>query len=569
MQLQHIPLDQLTISPLNMRHSRKAPDVSDILPSIQERGIQQPLLVRKNGKGFEIVAGRRRYFSLKEIEQQGQKSDPVPCAIMADGDDVAALEASLIENIARCDPDEMTRYETFARLVKQGKTPADIATTFGATEIMVKRSLALGNLTPAIRNAYRDEEINDETIRHLTLASKKQQAEWFKLFKDPEERAPLAWQLKQWLFGAEIKTSSALFDLKDYKGSIVADLFGDDGYFDDAEKFWKLQNKCIAAKRDEFVKAGWDDVIIWDIGQHFASWNYVKATKKEGGNIFIVASTDGEVEIHEGLITRKEYDRRQRKAASGEEGSGTTEVRPELTKAAQNYIELHRHAAVRHSLLNDQGAALRLMVAHAIGGSGLWRTEPDPQRADKKEIAESVGSSKAVTAFADARKPILKLLGLAADRPTVVRSCYYDYDVGKLFFTLLKLSDKEVIQVLTYVMAETLDCGTSVVEALGCHLKVDMADYWQPDDTFFSLLRDKASINAMLRHIGGKQVADGNVASTAKAQKKIIQDFINGEGRKKAEGWLPHYMQFPFKAYVKGRGGSLSSNVAKIKSLIS
>ena len=162
MQLQHIPLDQLTISPLNMRHSRKAPDVSDIMPSIREKGIQQPLLVRKNGKGFEIVAGRRRYFSLKEIEQQGQKPDPVPCAIMADGDDAAALEASLIENIARCDPDEMTRYETFARLVKQGKTPADIATTFGATEIMVKRSLALGNLTPAIRNAYRDEEINDE-----------------------------------------------------------------------------------------------------------------------------------------------------------------------------------------------------------------------------------------------------------------------------------------------------------------------------------------------------------------------------------------------------------------------
>jgi len=568
MQLQHIPLDQLTVSPLNMRHSRKVPDVSDILPSIQERGIQQPLLVRKNGKGFEIVAGRRRYFSLKEIEQQGQKADPVPCAIMADGDDAAALEASLIENIARCDPDEMTRYETFARLVKEGKTLADIATTFGATEIMVKRSLALGNLTPAIRNAYRDEEINDETIRHLTLASKQQQAEWFKLFKDPEERAPLAWQLKQWLFGAEIKTSSALFDLQDYKGGIVADLFGDDGYFDDAEKFWKLQNKCIAAKRDEFVKAGWDDVIIWDIGQHFASWDYVKASKKEGGYVFIATSTDGEVEIHEGLITRKEYDRRQRKAASGEEGSGTAEVRPELTKAAQNYIELHRHAAVRHALLNDQGAALRLLVAHAIGGSGLWRTEPDPQRADKKEIAESVGSSKAVSAFANARKPILKLLGLAADRPTVVRSCYYDYDVGKLFFTLLKLSDKEVIQVLTYVMAETLDCGTSVVEALGCHLKVDMADYWQPDETFFSLLRDKASINAMLRHIGDKTVADGNVAATAKVQKNIIQDFLNGEGRQKIEGWLPYYMQFPFKPYIKGRGGRLSDNFARIKSLL-
>lgn len=45
MQLQYIPLDQLTISPLNIRHSRKALDVSDIISSIQERGIQQRSLV--------------------------------------------------------------------------------------------------------------------------------------------------------------------------------------------------------------------------------------------------------------------------------------------------------------------------------------------------------------------------------------------------------------------------------------------------------------------------------------------------------------------------------------------
>jgi len=124
------------------------------------------------------------------------------------------------------------------------------------------------------------------------------------------------------------------------------------------------------------------------------------------------------------------------------------------------------------------------------------------------------------------------------------------------------------MRVMAYVMAETLQAGTSVVEALGCHLKVDMADYWKPDDTFFTLLRDKTAINAMLRHIGGKNTADGNVTGTAKAQKNIIQDFLKGDNRKKVEDWLPHYMQFPFKPYVKGRGGRLSDNLARIKSLI-
>jgi len=70
----------------------------------------------------------------------------------------------------------------------------------------------------------------------------------------------------------------------------------------------------------------------------------------------------------------------------------------------------------------------------------------------------------------------------------------------------------------------------------------------------------------MLRHIGGKKVADGNVTGTAKAQKDIIQDFLSGKTRKKVEDWL--YMQFPFKAYTKGRGGRLSNNFTKISSLI-
>jgi len=64
MQLEHISLDQLKVSPLNMRHARQAPDVSDILPSVKARGVLVPLLVRPNGNGedFEIVAGRRRYW---------------------------------------------------------------------------------------------------------------------------------------------------------------------------------------------------------------------------------------------------------------------------------------------------------------------------------------------------------------------------------------------------------------------------------------------------------------------------------------------------------------------------
>ena len=201
MQLDHIDLGKLAISPANMRRYGRHPDLANILPTVRSRGVIQPLLVRPNGEGYEVVAGGRRYLSAKIVAAERGGIEPLPCAIMEPGDDAAALEASLIENFARLDPDEMTQYESFVRLVKDGKIVEDIAQNFGITELTVKRRLALGNLLPKIRDAYRKEEINAETIPPLTLASKAQQKEWLILFQDPEAHAPRGHDLKQCLFG--------------------------------------------------------------------------------------------------------------------------------------------------------------------------------------------------------------------------------------------------------------------------------------------------------------------------------------------------------------------------------
>ncbi|RUU83067.1 ParB/RepB/Spo0J family partition protein, partial [Mesorhizobium sp. M7A.T.Ca.TU.009.01.1.2] len=127
MQLAHVAIDHSNISAANMRHSRRAPDISDILPSVRARGVLVPLLVRPNGSpgSFEIVAGRRRYFAAKTVADERGETEPLPCAIMEDGDDAGALEASLIENIARLDPDEVSQWETFTRLIKEGRGVAD------------------------------------------------------------------------------------------------------------------------------------------------------------------------------------------------------------------------------------------------------------------------------------------------------------------------------------------------------------------------------------------------------------------------------------------------------------
>ncbi|MER8522712.1 hypothetical protein NKH56_25565 [Mesorhizobium sp. M1076] len=117
--------------------------------------------------------------------------------------------------------------KTFTRLIKEGRGVADIAAIFGLMEQQVKRILALGDLSPKIREAYRREEIDTETVRHLTMASKAQQKDWLALYADPDQHAPRGYQLKQWLFGGQsISTKVALFAVDDYGGLIVSDLFG-------------------------------------------------------------------------------------------------------------------------------------------------------------------------------------------------------------------------------------------------------------------------------------------------------------------------------------------------------
>ncbi len=553
MKLQHIDIERLHISPLNMRHAKRAPDISDILPSVRTRGVLQPLLVRPNADGFEIVAGRRRYFAAKEVQKEQGKIAPLPCAVMAAGDDAAALEASLIENVARLDPDEMAQYDTFVRLIAEGKSVSDLAATFGLTETVVKRRLALGNLLPKIKDLYRREEIDPDTIRHLTLATKARQHEWLKLFRDGE--APLGSELKAWLFGgSEISTKAALFPLDDYKGELVTDLFAEEGYFADQDQFWTLQNTAIATQRDAYLAEGWREVVVLEPGEQFLIWRHQKAAKKRGGKVFIAVSERGEVEVFEGFRPCKEADTQTDENSEAEEVTPTPAGRAEVSSALQNYIDLHRHAAARLALLDAGDVALRLIVATAIAGSPLWHAKAEPQTSKSKAIAESLAASPADDAFRRRRVEIAALLGFELDGGSLVQPAS-EINTAAVFATLLKLPNTEVMRVVAVLAAETLAAGGALVEAVGRLLKVDTAKTWTADDAFFDLVRERAIVNAMVSEIAGQSVADANLTERVAAQEQIVRDCLDGtNGRARVAGWLPRWLSFPPSAYTdRGR----------------
>ncbi|WP_196814929.1 ParB/RepB/Spo0J family partition protein [Mesorhizobium sp. L2C067A000] len=285
MKLDHIDFERLKPCDLNVRKQGHK-DVDDLLPSIRSLGILQPLLVRPHCEGFEIVAGRRRYNALAVLRRNEEFAETVPCMIMEERDDARAIEASLTENIARLPMDEIDQYKAFAALVGKGMSSDDIAAHFGISERAVNQRLAIANIIDPILNAYRREEVDVSTLRSLTMATRKQQNAWWKLFKSEGKYAPIGRNLKAWLLGgAQVRVSNAIFDLAAYRGAIVSDLFGEERFFADASEFWTLQHAAINEAAQRYRDAGWSEAIVLGVGEQFQSWNHQRTARKNGGKV--------------------------------------------------------------------------------------------------------------------------------------------------------------------------------------------------------------------------------------------------------------------------------------------
>jgi ParB family chromosome partitioning protein len=573
MELKHIDIANLAVSAANMRGKGRA-DLSNILPSVRARGVLVPLIVRVQSRPepaqrgspetYEIVAGKRRYQAALVVAEETGESEALPCAVIEAGDDAAALEASLIENLARLDPDEVTRWECFRRLVREGRNPSQIAATFGLTELQVSRTLALGNLTPRVRGLYRKGEIDAATVRHLTLATKAQQQQWLALLDDPASYCPVGHSLKTWVLGgAAIPVGAALFDVTLYSGTIVSDLFGEERYFADMAAFWTAQNEAIHQRMAAYSEAGWSEIVLLDQGEAFHAWEYQRCPKAKGGKVYVVASHRGDVAFHEGYLTAKEA----RRLASGE--AIDRPARAEVTSGQQDYIDLHRHAAVRARMVGQPGLCLRVAVAHMIAGSPLWSVRMEPQRA-ADAVAESVENSASEALFDAERRKILGILGYDPDTPTVVQG---GGSLTEVYAKLLVLDDATVMAILSVVAGETLDARCDLVDGLGVHLGIDMAEVWQADDALLASIRDREVLDCLLAEVAGERVASGNATETGKVKRQIIRDCLDGaNGRAKVEGWVPRWLRFPASGYTtRGGVGSVrrTASAAEAMALVS
>jgi ParB family chromosome partitioning protein len=169
--IQNIPLADIFPSPLQPRQEFRADQLSDLVESIRERGIIQPLIVRKSGGKFELIAGERRWRASQIV---GLVEAP---AIVRKASDQEVLELALIENLQREDLNPIEEAGAYARLSKEfGLTQEEISRRVGKSRASIANSMRLLDLDADVQSMVRQSLIS---VGHakvlLSLKSKEEQ----------------------------------------------------------------------------------------------------------------------------------------------------------------------------------------------------------------------------------------------------------------------------------------------------------------------------------------------------------------------------------------------------------
>lgn len=157
-----IEISQLQTNPLQPRGSITPESLVDLVDSIREHGILEPLVVAKTPAGFQIIAGERRWRAAKLA---GLTHVP---AIIRETSPKGMLEMALVENVQRVDLNPLDRAKGFERLINEfGLTTSEIAVRIGKSVAYVSNSLRLLTLPDALKDGLLSGLISEGHARAL------------------------------------------------------------------------------------------------------------------------------------------------------------------------------------------------------------------------------------------------------------------------------------------------------------------------------------------------------------------------------------------------------------------
>ena len=259
----------------------------EFIASIKAIGVRQPLIARKNGKGYVVADGGKRLEAVQALVKTGDlPADTTLPVIVTDATDAEARELSLALNLIRADMHPVDAFRAFAALHTNKQKPLDvnaIATRFGIGEKLVQQRLALGRLDDSVLDAWRDGRMDADAAQAFTLCpDKKAQAAVLTRLSRGGNRIK-SWDVKSALKIGHNNPGRLLniVGIAAYEkrgGKVTRDLFGGDHIVQDTKLLKVMVNEAIEQRIKKLLADGW----AWATDEvPNNEWNYGRLDYKQ------------------------------------------------------------------------------------------------------------------------------------------------------------------------------------------------------------------------------------------------------------------------------------------------
>lgn len=176
-EIHELETEQLQSNPLQPRGVITPDSLTDLVESIREQGILEPIVVAKTPAGYQIIAGERRWRAAKIV---GLKKVPV---VVKETTPQGMLEMSIVENVQREDLNPIEKALAYRRLIDEfGLGTTEVAKRVGKSVPAVSNTIRLLSLPDAIKDALVAGVITEGHVRPLlTLGEAKLMLDIFKI----------------------------------------------------------------------------------------------------------------------------------------------------------------------------------------------------------------------------------------------------------------------------------------------------------------------------------------------------------------------------------------------------
>jgi ParB family chromosome partitioning protein len=596
--MQTVPLSQLAIASINVRKTNSGAEPK-FAASIRAKGVIEPLTVRKNGNGYTITNGGKRFAALTFLRDNNQEakgervtdSYPVPVNIR-DESDAEARDTSLTTNIVRSDMHPVDLHKAFVDLITDGKTEKDLAAEYLMTDREVKQVLALGALSSKVLEAWKAGKFGAKVAEAFTLAEshKLQDKALDVVLKDKTELDLIEEPITADEVKDQFKLSpSAIGGMVEFVGvdelgkygvKVTRDLFGTDHTVSNEKKVKELATEKANQACEDLVRSGWAWAVLENTVRDSYSYGRargeeVKPTPAELATLAELKAKSEAIEHYgrnrfsdqaealENEITARGFSEKQKEKAGCFVSLSTDgvliidygRVKPQEAKAAAAIEKASKKVAAPKSSAEKKP---NLTISNNL----IAKLSQQLTAAAAEAIATNPAAALPAIVAGFASASHAKVIDVSQDRYRHKQS------FAAVFETTAKLKPAEQLAALAQRASLLVnmnvshsdrgplrDAGSSALcEALGAPLYAALKKHFDAKD-YFSSVNEHICRQKLKEMFGSAYQAKWDTEKKAPLEKIAVT-------KAKETGWLPPELRTSF---YKGPGSASDKKTAKLK----